>query len=65
MPSTTLEELAGQAMVGLLANPILAGSSTAKVALNRLTQLAPQIAECAWAVARATLDRRQKENQQR
>ncbi len=65
MASTTLEELAGKAMVGLLANPNLAGSSAAGDALTRLTKMAPHIAECAWAVARATLDRRQQENQQR
>ncbi len=65
MTGPTLDELAGQAMAGLLANPKLAGSFEANVALKSLIQLAPEIAECAWAVARATLDRRQKENQQR
>ncbi len=65
MASTTLDELAGQAMAGLLANPKLVGSCEAKVALKRLTQLASPIAECACAVARATLDQRQKEKQQR
>lgn len=64
MPSPTLDELAGQAMAGLLANPNLAGSSTGRAALIVLTNMAPQIAACASAVARATLDQRQQERQQ-
>ncbi len=65
MASPTLDELAGQAMAGLLANPNLVGPAAVKDALTRLTQLAPRIADCACAVAKATLDKQQKEKQQR
>ena len=65
MADPKLYELAGQATAGLLANPALAGSATLKDALTKLTELAPEIATCAWAVARATLDRRPVEQQRR